>query len=145
MFFATPAETETWLAGVVESMHLNRFDEELPGGFRRSFVWSRDRERLTGIVKGVQVILPRIHDQTLTAGETGWMASAFEEPVASDGRRLSERLSRSLRRFAPVPLYAVSNRGDRDGGKPVAWGTVRAADGSLTLRQFRDGAATFVP
>lgn len=143
-FFATPEEAEAWLGDVVERWRLVCHQDVLPGGGRQCFLWPQDLPSL-GPVGGVVAQMPEILGQTLTMGVTGWKASAFDEPAASEGRRLNERLSRSLRKLASVPLYAVSFDGSTRSDRPFAWGTPRAADGTYTLRQWRDGAVTFVP
>ena len=143
-FFATPEEVESWLGEVVERFGLVCHEDVLPAGGRQCFLWPQDLPS-PGLARGVLAQFPEIHGHTLTMGVTGWKASSFDEPAASEGRRLNERLGRSLRKLATVPLYAVSFDGGSRSDRPVAWGTPRAVDGSFTLRQWRDGAVTFAP
>lgn len=91
------------------------------------------------------VQFPAIDDAVLTMGETGWKASAFEEPIASEGRRLSRALTRSLRTLAPVPVHAVSYDGASRGARPAAWASQEALVSGRVLRQFREGAVWFAP
>ena len=67
------------------------------------------------------VWFPAIDEAALTMGWTGWKASAFDDPIASVGRQLNRALTRSLRRLATVPLYAVSYDGATRSAKPAAW------------------------
>src|SRR4051794_13063396 len=145
-FFATPDETQAWVDAEATRLRLLVEEGRLPGGTKRCFLWPRDAPRPPGThVAGVLVDFPETYDSTLTMGVTGWKASAFQEPVASIGRRLARQLSRSIRRMAPLPLYAVSPDGSSHDDKPFAWGTPTVVSAGMTLRQWRDGAVTFRP
>lgn len=144
-FFATPEETEAWVAAEVERLGLVTYDEVLAGGSRRCFLWPQDAEPLPPPAQGVMVWFPAFEEATLTMGWTGWKASAFDDPIASVGRRLNQALTRSLRRLAPVPLYAVSYDGVTRSDKPAAWGSRAAIAAGKALRQFRGGSAAFEP
>ena len=91
------------------------------------------------------VDFPAIEGATLTTGVTGWKASAFKEPVASQGRQLAQQLTRSLRKIATIPLYAVSFDGLSRSDKPDAWGTPAAVSAGMALRQWRDRSVRFNP
>ena len=144
-FFAMPEETEAWVAAEVNRLGLVMYDEVLAGGSRRCFLWPQEAQPLPPPARGVMVWFPTIEEAALTMGGTGWKASAFDDPIASVGRRLNEALTRSLRRLATVPLYAVSYDGVTRSDKPAAWGSEAAVAGGKELRQFRDGSATFEP
>ena len=144
-FFATPDETRRWLDVEVERLGLLVIEDHLPSGSLWYFVWPTDAPALPNGAFGVMVIAPAVYGDTLTMGETGWKASAFPDPIASLGKRLSQQLTRSLRKIATVPLFAVSYDGSVRGAMPTAWGTADAISTSLTRRQWRDGAVTFEP
>jgi hypothetical protein len=146
-FFATPDETQEWVEDEIERLGLLVHDESLPSGGRRCFLWLRDvpLPHQPGGVQGVLVHFPASHEDALTMGWTGWKASAFPEPAASRGRRLSRQLTRSLRRLATVPLYAVSYDSTSRSDKADVWATPRVAHAGLSLRQWRDGSVTFQP
>ena len=146
-FFATPNETRQWVEDEIERLGLLVHDESLPGGERRCFLWPPDvpLPHEPGRVQGVLVHFPASLEDTLTMGWTGWKASAFPEPTASCGRRLSQQLTRSLRKLATVPLYAVSYDATSRSDKADVWATPTAVSTGLSLRQRRNGAVTFQP
>lgn len=145
-FFATPDETQAWVDAEIERLALVVRDEPLQAGGRRCFLWPPDvpppdPRRLSGVL----VHFPASHEAVHTMGWTGWKASAFAEPTASRGRRLSQQLTRSLRKLATVPLYAVSYDGTSRSERAVAWATPTVVSTGLPLRQWRDGAVAFRP
>jgi hypothetical protein len=146
-FFATPDETQAWVDTEIERLGLLMNEEVLPIGGRRCFLWPRDvpLPHESGRVTGVLVHFPASHEDTLTMGVTGWKASAFPEPAASRGRRLSHQLTRSLRKMATVPLYAVSYDGTSRSEKADVWATPTVVSAGTSLRQWPDGAVTFRP
>lgn len=146
-FFATPEETQAWVDAEIERLGLFMHQESLPVGGRRSFLWPLDvpPPQQPPRVSGVLVHFPAMHEDTLAMGWTGWKASAFPEPAASCGRRLSQQLTRSLRKLVTVPLYAVSYDGTSRSEKADVWATPTVVSTEVSLRQWRDGAVTFQP
>lgn len=145
-FFATHDETQAWVDAEAARLRLVVEEDWLPGGTRRCFLWPREAPSSPGMkVVGVMVDFPAMYEGALTIGVTGWKAPAFQEPIASVGRRLTQQLSRSLRKMATIPLYAVSYDGSSRDDKPSAWGTPTAVSAGVTLRQRRGGAVTFTP
>lgn len=146
-FFATPEETQAWVDAEIERLSLLMHHESLPGGGRRCFLWPLEipLPHQPGRVSGVMVHFPTGHETTLTMGWTGWKASAFPEPAASCGRRLGQQLTRSLRKLATVPLYAVSYDGTSRSDKADVWATPTVVHAGVSLRQWPDGAVTFQP
>jgi hypothetical protein len=144
-FFATPEETEAWLAEVVNLMGLARSDEAWPGGSHRSFLWPSGLPAPSRSPAGVLIDHPEVSGRTLTRDWIAFKPSAFSPPVALEGRRLTRRLRRSIRRIAHVPLYAVSLDGQSRDNKPSASGTATATDGNYELRTFRHQGVTFEP
>ena len=146
-FFATPEETQTWVDAEIERLGLLMHRESLPTGGLRCFLWPLDTPEPfePGRVSGVLVHFPTSTEDTITMGWTGWKASAFPEPAASCGQRLSQQLTRSLRKLATVPLYAVSYDGTSRSEKADVWATPTVVSAAVSLRQWRDGAVTFQP
>ena len=141
-FFATPGETTDWLDAEVQRIGLTIHIVELPAGAKRCFVWPKGSPP-PGLVPGVLVDIPEEHGDTLAMGQTGWKGSAFNEPTASEGSRLHRQLTRSLRKLATVPLFAVSYDGRSRDEKPFAWGSPIAVRSGRVLRQWRGGGVTF--
>ena len=132
-FFATPEETQLWVDAEIQRLGLLVHDELLPGGSHRCFLWplgalAPDRAR------GVLVHFPSIHEDTLTMGVTGWKGSALPEPAATQGQRLNRQLTRSLRKLATVPVFAISYDGKGRSAKPDAWATPTVASSGMSLR-----------
>ncbi len=101
-------------------------DELLPGGTRRCFLWPRSEPPLPPPLPGVQVWHPTATAAVLTQGATAWPPSAFDERTAPVGRRLSRFLTRSVRKRATVPLFAMSLDGTSISCGPDAWGPPQA-------------------
>ncbi len=142
-FFALPDEVSEWLESEVSRLGLWE-DVEVWSRTTRVFLWPRGFERPPR-ARGVVVEYPMRYDTVLTSSRVSWQPSGFAEPFASQGRRLSQQLVRSFRQVAVIPLFALSfdraNRGDR----PTAFGSPRAVETGIELRQWRDAAATFEP
>ena len=140
-FFAMPDETKQWLDAEVDRLSLTMQADGfgLSGG-RRFFLWPGDISHPPHS-RGVVVDFPALDDTTLTCGWTAWGASGFDEPYASQGRRLSRQLMRSLRKVAGIPLFAVSYDGRARSARPLAWGTSQAVGSGKKLRQWRDGGS----
>lgn len=143
-FFALPAESEAWLDEVVVTLDLARRDRPLPAEGVQAFLWPNGSTAPDGMAAGVMVQPGQVFDDTLTAGVTGMKFSAFSEQVAREGGRLNRQLTRSVRKWATIPLYEVSYKGDKS-TKPFAWGSAEAVASGFVLRQFNGGAVTFVP
>ena len=143
-FFATPEETEDWLLLEAERLHAFVHDELRLSGSRRSFLWPRDEPALPPPARGVEVWHPTATATVLSPGSTGWVAAGFHEHTARIGRRVSRSLTRSLRKRATVPLFAMSRDGTCISSKPAAWGTSAALSSGLGLRQFPDTGCWFV-
>jgi len=142
-FFALPDEVTDWLKSEVSRLGLGE-DVEVWSGTTRVFVWPNDLVRPPR-ARGVVVEYPMRYDTVLTSSRVSWQPSGFAEPFASQGRRLSQQLVRSFRRVAIVPLFAVSFDRATRGDRPTAFGSRRAVEEGMKLRQWRDAAATFEP
>ncbi len=118
-------------------------DELLPGGTRRCFLWPRSEPPLPPPLPGVQVWHPTATAAVLTQGATAWPPSAFDERTAPVGRRLSRFLTRSVRKRATVPLFAMSLDGTSISCGPDA-GDRRRRGCGLRPRQFTDAGCWFV-
>ena len=143
-FFATPEETQDWLRLEATRLSALLHEEQLPAGSRRSFLWPRGEPPLPPPLRGVQVWHPTATATVLSEGYTGWLASVFDERTATVGRRLSRSLTRSLRKRATVPLFAMSLDEAHFSTRPVAWGTHAAVSSGLRLRQFTGAGCWFV-
>lgn len=140
-FFALPEEASEWLSADIRRLDLEADDEQV-GRLHRIFVWPEAQPRPSR-ARGVAVDLPRAFDGALISGRVSWTPSAFDEPIASEGSRLRRQLARSLRRVATIPLFAASADGVNRSPRPMAFGTPRAVDSGLTLRQWRDAPVHF--
>lgn len=146
LFFALPDEVEDWVSDLVGHIDLVRQARSLHAGGLQVFLWPRSEltSQPTGTFGGVMVHYPQLLPEALTAGDTGWKASAFDEAAGVVGSRLNRQVTRSLRRWVVIPLFAVSSNGQGRGSRPSAWGSAAALDSGVALRQFREGTVRFV-